>query len=676
MVNGTNHANISVQSDNNVAVTNNGNATAGTGGSLVASAGGPDLHASAIVNPAAAAAIGPAAAPAPNQSTSTDVSATGLTVSNLSQTQVNSTVTAPTGPVNVTQSSTTSLVTNGQTQATSAGTCAGTGCTPSTNLAVATSNLPSAGQAMSGNANALGLEAQNVVNTSATVSVQVAGSNYGPIQVVVETMTNIINWGTAQAQTGLASVLNAAAPATTGLTAAAGPLLSSTGNAQATGALVNNQVSMSSSVVVQVPGDNYNPIQVMVQFVANLSNGGVATAISGNAQSGPQAVPVTGSTGTALPGATGLSASSLSGSANATGLQVTNQIDLASTVSIDVNGSNYAPIDVYVVLGTQINNQGQAQAISGQSQVGSSTTNGGSTSSAGPSAGSTAGSSATTGASSGTGGASTGSATTQSIAASITGLNQQYAGSSDAARLNSVAANSASYLVKSVGQAGAQTGVTATGPIPAATLASAHGVVFHSGPNGPGVASEPNGPSADGPSAGAPSSMTANPGSTGIAGTVVNLDLWSTLPDPGLTAMPGQNVHLRTVDRSRIQVAPSTLYPLGLVSDPAESSMPALALRPTADAPAHVVAAASAPTTASAATPSAPVQVASTAAVAPAASTGSAPARDENTTRLILAALVLATGATGGLAWRRPRWLNAAVTTALMLVILAGLRRA
>ncbi len=59
-------------------------------------------------------------------------------------------------------------------------------------------------QATTGAATAQGLEAQNGVTTSATANVRVGGNNYGAIQVVVDTVTNIVNVGQAIAGSGTA----------------------------------------------------------------------------------------------------------------------------------------------------------------------------------------------------------------------------------------------------------------------------------------------------------------------------------------------------------------------------------------------------------------------------------------------------------------------------------------
>ena len=79
------------------------------------------------------------------------------------------------------------------------------------------------------------------------------------------------------------------------------------GSASATGAQVQNNVDLRSSAAVKVNGNNYNPINIMLNLAASLTNWGVGLASSGDAQSSG------GGGGTAS-----------SGASNATGLQVLN----------------------------------------------------------------------------------------------------------------------------------------------------------------------------------------------------------------------------------------------------------------------------------------------------------------------------------------------------------------
>ena len=206
-------------------------------------------------------------------------------------------------------------------------------------------------QARSGSADALGLAAQNTVNTAANVSVNIGGQNFAPIQIVVESVTNIINWGMSAAVSGDSVAGSGAA----GQAAPAGGSAAS-GSAQATGAQVQNTVDLRSSASVRVAGDNYNPITIVLDLAANLVNWGWGSASTGD---------VLGS------GGEGLAAS---GASSATGLQVTNLVNMWADAYVDIEGNNYAPIFVYIRFATNISNYGAAAARTGDVGAGSAAT--------------------------------------------------------------------------------------------------------------------------------------------------------------------------------------------------------------------------------------------------------------------------------------------------------------
>ncbi len=210
--------------------------------------------------------------------------------------------------------------------------------------------------ASSGSAQATGLVAQNVVNTDANVQVTVKGENRGLIQVLIESITQIFNFGWAAAKTGEAVAANGGA-STSGASSvpASTAAEASSGDAQATGAKVDNRVDVHSSASVQVAGDNYNPINLFVDLFVRITNFAFGWARSGDAQA------------TGEPSASGNGATASSGSASATGLDVQNLVNMSADAAVDIEGSNYADIFVRVRFHTIIENEGGANAVSGKS---------------------------------------------------------------------------------------------------------------------------------------------------------------------------------------------------------------------------------------------------------------------------------------------------------------------
>ncbi|MBV9598076.1 MAG: hypothetical protein JOZ87_14540, partial [Chloroflexi bacterium] len=316
----------------------------------------------------------PVTAPAP---VTVQGSATGLSAQNTVSTSSNATVTVPGGtsttPISLQPSQSVAIAAGSVASANSAPACSGTMCAGTSNPAAAAAS-PSAepARASSGAADAQGVTAQNVVNTNANVSVQVHGQNFAPIQVVIDTVTQILNWGAAVATSGDTTATGGGAGTTAtgsgaGTTATGGgagttATTSSTtttaksDNVDVTGATVQNQVDMRSSASVHVTGDNHSPIDVVLNLAADLLNWGIGSAQSGDAQA-------TGAGG---------GGSAASGRASATGLRVVNLVNMWADASVDIDGNNYAPIVVVIDFNTRIRNYGAAVASSGNVAAGES----------------------------------------------------------------------------------------------------------------------------------------------------------------------------------------------------------------------------------------------------------------------------------------------------------------
>ena len=235
-VHGQNQAPIDLTNSNKVTVADVGTSVSTSGEALAK--GAPANLAAGAPLPAGATANGTpgpvATGPAGAQATSVAQSATGVTGDNVLQdTQVNNVALSggrpgSATPVSVTFEQSASASTSGWAGASSAPACAGQSCSGTPAGAAGTAPTPAAGgavpanvavtnesvtQATTGAATAQGLEAQNGVTTSATANVRVGGNNYGAIQVVVDTITNIVNVGQAIAGSGTAGAQGG--PATT-----------------------------------------------------------------------------------------------------------------------------------------------------------------------------------------------------------------------------------------------------------------------------------------------------------------------------------------------------------------------------------------------------------------------------------------------------------------------------
>ena len=263
---------------------------------------------------------------------------------------------ATTAPITIAPGQQLVSVTNGGTAtATSGAACAGAPC-----AANQTSPTGAGGtsQSASGAADARGLVARNQVTTDATVAVRVHGQNFAPITVVIDSIAHIFNLGVAQSTSGDSTTGGSAT--TTG--PVSGQASASSGSAQASGAVVQNQIAMSSSAQVEVHGDNYSPINIVLDLAANLVNWGIGWAKSGDAQ--------------AQDGGAGAGAndSATSGAASARGLQVFNLISMWADATVDIDGDNYAPITVDVHFRSNIDNRGLAVSQTGNVGAGGAAT--------------------------------------------------------------------------------------------------------------------------------------------------------------------------------------------------------------------------------------------------------------------------------------------------------------
>jgi hypothetical protein len=173
-----------------------------------------------------------------------------------------------------------------------------------------------------GGASGQGLTAVNDVENTALVDVIIGGSNYAPINIAVRTITTIVNTARAVVET-----------------AAGGSPADSAVEGSGVGAREANSVNLEGTAAVDIAGDNHSPIRIILDIGAELWNKGMALL--------------------------GLSSgATVPGSASATGLDVENILKLLGRASVRIGGSNYAPIDIEVLLQNLIYNEGTAEARS------------------------------------------------------------------------------------------------------------------------------------------------------------------------------------------------------------------------------------------------------------------------------------------------------------------------
>jgi hypothetical protein len=241
-------------------------------------------------------------------------------------------------PITVAPVQVAKIDTHGVAAASSSPACSGSACTDHTTATGA------GGNSTSGAAAAQGVVAVNKVKTNATAAVHVGGQNFAPITILIDSVTKIFNAGVASSTSGNATTGGGTTAAGSGGSAAR------SGSARAVGAQVVNRADIHSSASVHVSGDNYSPINLILNLAAQFMNWGVGTASSGDARS---------------------AASASSGKASATGLRVRNLVNMSADASVDVQGNNYAPIVIEVHFYTTLDNRGVAVANSGAASTAS-----------------------------------------------------------------------------------------------------------------------------------------------------------------------------------------------------------------------------------------------------------------------------------------------------------------
>jgi hypothetical protein len=113
---------------------------------------------------------------------------------------------------------------------------------------------------------------------------------------------------------------------------------------------------------VHVTGNNYSPINIILELAASYLNWGVAGASSGDAQTSRTALAAGGG-----------AARATSGAASATGLDVDQTINLVASAFVIIDGDNYAPIFIHIKFLSDVDNRGWAQASSGAAQAAAGT---------------------------------------------------------------------------------------------------------------------------------------------------------------------------------------------------------------------------------------------------------------------------------------------------------------
>ncbi len=128
-----------------------------------------------------------------------------------------------------------------------------------------------------GRAAATGAHVNNAVNLHSSTALTIRGDNRNPIDVFVNMVVNLTNWGRAQATSGNALSAGSSGSGPQGATA-------NTGSATATGLVVDNSVDLGADVWLDITGNNYAPISVRILYDTTIWNRGVASATSGSAQ--------------------------------------------------------------------------------------------------------------------------------------------------------------------------------------------------------------------------------------------------------------------------------------------------------------------------------------------------------------------------------------------------------
>ena len=290
-----------------------------------------------------------------------DASANGLTTENLVSNTANADVQvagANQAPIKVQSSSTVSIQDSGVATAQS-----GPASVAEPNSAQGGAATVQVQASASSPVSATGLTAQmDVANTLETNRVEPGGSaNQTPITITQTQNVSILAGGSAAATSGEACTTPVCSAAVAPVAAApqSAPTTSQSGAADAQGLVATNTVTMDATASVSVGGQNFAPIQIVIDAVTSLANWGSAQAASGSAAS-VAAAAVT-------PSGTGASAGS--GDANATGARVTNQVDLTSSAFVHVLGDNYSPITIVTTLAVSFLNWGVGEATSGNAET-------------------------------------------------------------------------------------------------------------------------------------------------------------------------------------------------------------------------------------------------------------------------------------------------------------------
>ncbi|MGI9145238.1 MAG: hypothetical protein ACR2IK_01600 [Chloroflexota bacterium] len=211
-------------------------------------------------------------------------------------------------------------------------------------------------------ASSMGLTAQNSLSSTVTATLTAAGGPAAarPISLVGSEAASVNVVALAAATSGpacsAAACATGAAPAVLGGTPGA---QAASGSASAQGLTAQNTVNTSANVAVRVGGQNFAPIQVIVDSITRIFNLGIASATSGDATAGSGA-PAAG----AAPAQT-----ASSGSAQASAGRVQNTVDTGASAAVRITGDNYNPISIILNLTTNLVNWGAALARSGDAQA-------------------------------------------------------------------------------------------------------------------------------------------------------------------------------------------------------------------------------------------------------------------------------------------------------------------
>jgi hypothetical protein len=264
-----------------------------------------------------------------------------------------------------------------------------------------------------------------------------------------------------------------------------------------------------------------------------------------------------------------------SDAAQAIGLRVDNRIRLRARVVIDIFGSNYAPINVQVLLGSQTDNLGTASAVSGPALATGHPSAAPSAGGDGPQAGQ-GGSSSTM--------AHSGNASAVSLQNSVVADNQQLSAVSGPDAPRRLAANASSYRVTSNGVQSAESGPAWTGPIlvhprpqagrsgaPAGAMTSASGRRDVGGSGDHGTTQTIT------------AAVVAG-GGRATSASGADVPLWFVPPDPGIPPLPDQ-----AAERSVYRPAVRNALAIVAAAKPVEPGLPLASARTTtlAQAPAR-----------------------------------------------------------------------------------------